>query len=255
MTHTESLNQPTNLIFECTADPIHFGHVSVLAHAASHLRPQNILFIPSPQHAYQSKNNRLTPFAHRHRMTTLALDQLINTLQAQHISVSLYDPDQSTLKPWTKTFDLLSQLDTLDSTVGLLIGSDNLLDFPNWHRWSDILELAHLYVVPRNGLTPDQIKSALPPELISLSDTYTILPAPPAPRRYASNYSSHEIRARFNNPNYLRLRNHLGTIDTTDPALLTQNPDFALIVSFFPELYPQVLAYILINNLYATNAS
>lgn len=62
------------------------------------------------------------------------------------------------------TVDTLAALraDRPATPLALLVGADAFRGLPSWHRWKDLLELAHLIVVPRPGAA---LESGLSPDL------------------------------------------------------------------------------------------
>ena len=130
-----------------TFDPIHYGHLR------SALDVQQALGLPSL---------RLIPLkTPPHRDAPVASDeQRAAMINAAIHGVPGLEIDTRELERDSTSFTL----ETLDSLraeypatpLYLLIGSDAFLQFPDWHRPDDILELAHLVVMQRpNERKPD----------------------------------------------------------------------------------------------------
>lgn len=90
------------------------------------------------------------------------------------------------------TVDTLEELrDELGPAVQLwlLIGGDSLHNLPRWHRWQDILQLAHIAVAVRPGFTAANLPAALSPYWQQVPDfsnsaasgTIRALTLPPVP--------------------------------------------------------------------------
>ena len=72
----------------------------------------------------------------------------------------------------------------------LAIGSDMLLSFDGWHRWQDILRIAHLVVVSRN-IGDDPMLHAKASELDPAGDRILFAPVEALPM------ASSQLRARL----------------------------------------------------------
>lgn len=59
------------------------------------------------------------------------------------------------------TVDTLAELraESPARPLALLVGADAFLGFPQWHRWTDLFELAHIVVVPRPGIALARVLS------------------------------------------------------------------------------------------------
>lgn len=65
------------------------------------------------------------------------------------------------------SFDTLTELRAelgAQASLCLLLGSDAFLGLPTWHRWQELLDLAHIVVAHRPGATP----AGMSPELHAL---------------------------------------------------------------------------------------
>lgn len=125
-----------------TFDPVHNGHLAI-ADALIHALPlQEIQFIPCqhPPHRAPPTANAL----HRLAMLQLAL-QDYSKFKINEVELSRSGPSYMV--------DTLKQLKEMypDNALGLIIGLDVLWNLNTWHRWTYILERAHLIVVNRPG--------------------------------------------------------------------------------------------------------
>lgn len=132
-------------VFGGTFDPIHFGHLRPALELLHTLQLDEVRFIPcrEPPHRKQpgaSPQQRL---------------QMVETAVA---SVDGFRVDTRELRRAGPSymFDTLASLrsELPQERFCLLLGMDALLGFQRWHRWRDILELAHLVGALRPGWAP-----------------------------------------------------------------------------------------------------
>lgn len=145
-----------------TFDPIHFGHLRMAQELHTHLGLAEVRFIPagSPPH----RDVPHTPATHRAAMVRHAIaDNPAFTLDKREIT-----------RPGASyTVDTLQELrDHLgpDTPLCLLMGGDAFLNLPAWHRWQELLRLAHIVVAQRPGSLPDE--TSLPRTLYALWRTH-----------------------------------------------------------------------------------
>jgi nicotinate-nucleotide adenylyltransferase len=133
--------QPIGL-FGGTFDPIHYGHLRTAFELWQELRLDEVRFLPtgSPPHreqVYASPEMRL-------EMVKAAVASqsafVVDDREMRRTGVS-YSVD--TLAEVRKEFP--------DRSLCLLLGMDAFLGLPNWHRWRELLNLAHIVVAHRPG--------------------------------------------------------------------------------------------------------
>ena len=138
------------LLYGGTFDPPHNGHLNNLSAAAARVRPDKVVVMPAgvPPH----KRASATPAALR-----LEMCRCFEALTAgpdpaaPELTVSRWEIDQAEAgrKNYTVlTLEMLAR-ETPGAALYLTVGSDMLCSFDEWHRWQDILRLAHLVVVSR----------------------------------------------------------------------------------------------------------
>ncbi len=126
-----------------TFDPVHFGHLRPALDLMRRLPLDEIRFIPcrTPPH-------RPPPVASAEQRW-----YMLNTVL--HGIPGLRADDRELRRPGPSyTVDTLETLRTElgeSETLCLILGSDAFGGLPSWHRWRDILDLAHLIVVKRPG--------------------------------------------------------------------------------------------------------
>lgn len=138
-----------------TFDPIHFGHLRMAQELYEELDLAEVRFVPAaiPPHRTAPQIDA----GHRTAMVRLAI--------AGNPAFALDTRELARPGP-SYSFDTLTELrDELGTRAPLclLIGGDAFLGLPTWHRWQELLALAHLVVAHRPGATPS--KAAMPAEL------------------------------------------------------------------------------------------
>lgn len=146
-------------VFGGTFDPIHLGHLRTALELHERLGLREVRFVPcgEPPH----RGAPATPAALRLRMVEAAVAD-----EPRFVA----DPREVEREGPSFTVDTLLDLrrDFPDATLCLLLGMDAFLGLPRWHRWRDILDLAHVVVahrpgwqVPRVGTLGDLVRERL----------------------------------------------------------------------------------------------
>lgn len=133
-------------IFGGSFDPVHFGHLRPALEVLEALSLDSMRFIPSGQPPHRGAPQ--APAAARLAM-----------LKAAVADEPRFQVDERELKRATPsyTFDTLAELkaEHARDRLVLMLGLDAFLGFTRWHRWKEILDLAHLVVVHRPGSSLD----------------------------------------------------------------------------------------------------
>ncbi len=123
-------------------DPIHVGHLQLARDAAAQLGLAQVLFVPAGQ-PWQKAG--LSEPAHRARMVELSI-----ATEARFVLDT-----RELLRPGPSyTVDTLRELRREAGTATplvLLIGADQFEQLDSWHRWDQLIELAHIGVARRAG--------------------------------------------------------------------------------------------------------
>lgn len=123
-----------------TFDPVHNGHLFIARALYSTLDWQEVRFIPCQQPVL--KKPTCATAEQRLAMLKLALAAqpgfVIDEQELQRTTLS-YTVD--TLVALRKEFG--------DTPLCLILGSDNLTTLPQWHRWQELITLAHFVIVMR----------------------------------------------------------------------------------------------------------
>lgn len=129
-------------IFGGTFDPIHYGHLRTAFEMLQALRFAEIHFVPSGDPP--------------HRGETFARAELrLEMVKVATQGEPGFRVDDCELKrdgP-SYTIDTLMTMreEHSDASLGLIIGMDAFLGLTSWHRWDEILDLAHIVVAHRPG--------------------------------------------------------------------------------------------------------
>ena len=129
-------------LFGGTFDPIHNAHLRTAFELREALRLAEVRFLPSgnPPHREQP----LATAEMRLALVRAAVaDQPGFTVDDREVRRSGVSYSVDTLTELRSEYP--------DRSLCLLLGMDAFLGLPNWHRWTDILELAHVVVAHRPG--------------------------------------------------------------------------------------------------------
>jgi nicotinate-nucleotide adenylyltransferase len=129
-------------VFGGTFDPIHYGHLRTAFEMLQALAFEEVRLIPcgDPPHrgvTYASAELRL-------RMLHAA---------ARNLEGFVVDDRELRRDGPSYTFDTLVSLreEFPGASLGLIVGMDAFLGLESWHRWDEILEIAHIVVAHRPG--------------------------------------------------------------------------------------------------------
>lgn len=129
-------------IFGGTFDPIHYGHLRSAFEMLQALDFEEVRFIPcnDPPH----RGVTYATAEQRFRLVELAID-------GQDGFVA--DDRELRRDGLSYTVDTLISLreEFPGRSLGLIVGMDAFLGLPGWHRWDEILDIAHIVVAHRPG--------------------------------------------------------------------------------------------------------
>jgi len=142
-----------------TFDPIHFGHLRTALDVTESLNLEQLRFIPcgEPPH-------RELPHA--------SATQRLAMVKMAIADESRFFADEREIKRGGPSY----MVETLESlrgelgemqSLGLIVGLDAFAALDGWHRWQDLIGLAHLIVMTRPGWSMDDIKSPALQGLVS----------------------------------------------------------------------------------------
>lgn len=145
-------------LFGGTFDPVHFGHLRLAEEACEHLHLGRILWVPAGQPPHRAAP-RVTP---RHRLDMVRLATAGNpAFVVDAAEVEAEQPSYTVL-----TLERLRREHGAACPLVLLVGADAFAGLPTWHRWREVLDLAHLAVSHRPGFPvgPDSLPLELADE-------------------------------------------------------------------------------------------
>jgi nicotinate-nucleotide adenylyltransferase len=135
-------------VFGGTFNPPHIGHLIVVESVCDQLHFDKILFVPSANPP--NKNDRsIAPAADRLQMTRLA------TQGNSRFDVSAIEVQRDGI---SYTIDTVNELIEMypRSSLSLIIGADNLLEFETWKSPDEILTKVELVAMTRPGFPMEQ---------------------------------------------------------------------------------------------------
>ncbi len=129
-------------LFGGTFDPIHYGHINTANHIANWLSLKELSLIPC--HIPPHKSSASATAQQREEMVQLVCNQQ---------PLFTLDNRELTKTSTSYTVETLAQIkqEHPNSCLFFIIGMDSLLSFTTWHRWQEILKLAHIVVSTRPG--------------------------------------------------------------------------------------------------------
>ena len=129
-------------IFGGTFDPIHYGHLRTAFEMLQALRFEQVRFVPNgdPPHRgrfYADADLRLS---------------MVSKAVAPEPGFVVDDCELRRQGP-SYTYDTLvaKRAEFSDQPLGLIVGMDAFLGLTTWHRWDELLDLAHIVVAHRPG--------------------------------------------------------------------------------------------------------
>lgn len=134
-----------------TFDPPHIAHLLAGEAAYRDLGLDVVDFVPAGA-PWQKSGRPVSVAEHRWQMTLLAVAGV------EYFAAD----DREVRRPgWTYTADTLDSLPA-DDDVTLILGADAALGLPSWNRVSEILQKAHIAVLPRPGVLREAVEEAVP---------------------------------------------------------------------------------------------
>ncbi len=136
-------------LFGGTFDPIHSGHMALIHALVRELALDEVVLMPTAQPPHKLKNG-MAAAHHRLAMCRLA------TAECPFVTVSDWEIQKGGASFTIETLEYLC--DTYPDTEWyLFVGADMFLTVDTWLRFEDIVRRAVLCVVPRDGVTREQL--------------------------------------------------------------------------------------------------
>ena len=129
-------------VFGGTFDPIHYGHLRSAFEMLQALDFDEVRFMPCGDPPHRGVTYATADL--RYRLVRLAIE-------GQDGFVA--DDRELQRDGLSYTVDTLISLreEFPDRSLGLIVGMDAFLGLPGWHRWDEILDVAHIVVAHRPG--------------------------------------------------------------------------------------------------------
>ena len=144
-------------VFGGTFDPIHTGHLILLAEARYDLQLDVVYLMPvaDPPH---KQGNTISPVTDRLHMCELA------TLDAEYVRISRIDADRPGPHYSVDTVRLLQAELGAEAQIFFLMGMDSLRDLPAWYQPQRLLAQCTLVALSRADVEIDwmELENALP---------------------------------------------------------------------------------------------
>ena len=151
------------LLYGGSFDPPHNGHLNNLRAAAARVRPDRVVVMPAGTSPFKQGTNASGALRLEMCGCFRALAGEPGSTVPQ-LEVSGWEIEQAEAGQRNYTVLTVEKLarEAPGAQLYLAIGSDMLLSFDGWHRWQDILRLAHLVVTSRHvGDDPELHAKAL----------------------------------------------------------------------------------------------
>ena len=135
------------MLYGGSFDPPHNGHLNNLRAAIRRVHPDKVVVMPAGLSPF--KQQTAAPAALRLEMCSCFRELGQAVPQVEICGWEIAQAEAGNRNYTVLTVEMLARKYP-DAQLYLGIGSDMLLSFDAWHRWQDILRLAHLVVVSRN---------------------------------------------------------------------------------------------------------
>ena len=135
------------LLYGGSFDPPHNGHLNNLRAAIRRAHPDKVVVMPAGLSPF--KQQTAAPAALRLEMCSCFRELGQAMPQVEICGWEIAQAEAGNRNYTVLTVEMLARKYP-DAQLYLGIGSDMLLSFDGWHRWQDILRLAHLVVGSRN---------------------------------------------------------------------------------------------------------
>ena len=138
-----------------TFDPIHNGHLEVALAARRVLELDRVVLLPSRIPPHRAAPPVATPY-HRFAMTAIAVND-VDGLEASDLELSAPGTSYT-----SATLDRLHAGGLRPAQIFFITGADAFAEIETWHRYPDVLDMAHFVVVSRPGHEASALPALLP---------------------------------------------------------------------------------------------
>ena len=130
-------------IFGGTFDPIHMGHLRMALELKQQLGLDEMRLLPNHQ----------PPHRDAPQVSSVQRVEMLQIALRDCAELQLDERELQRNKP-SYTFDTLQELRTefgSDASLILCMGADAFAGLSGWHRWQELIQLAHIVVIARPG--------------------------------------------------------------------------------------------------------
>jgi nicotinate-nucleotide adenylyltransferase len=137
-----------------TFDPVHVGHVESARLVHRLFALERTLLVPSgtPPHRHRPSVSRF----HRFAMTALAVTGIAG-LEVSDLEIGDHAPSFT-----SSTLEKLHGEGLVPAQIFFITGADAFAEIATWHRYPEVLDLAHFVVVSRSGFPAHSLAARLP---------------------------------------------------------------------------------------------
>ena len=134
-----------------TFDPPHYAHLRLAEWVRNHLQLAYIYFIPASIHAFKNESE-VTAVQTRLHLVEAAIQNY------DRFRISRIEIDRRDVSYTVDTLRKFKEYENLpESELYYIIGIDNLADFHRWKEPEEILKLAEIVAIRREGFNDNQI--------------------------------------------------------------------------------------------------
>lgn len=148
-----------------TLDPIHLGHVETAVAAKRALQLDRVHVLPSNVPPHRPSQPMASSY-HRFAMAALAVNGIAGLLASD---MELRTPGTSYTVDTLLRFRAATGLSV--SQIFFITGADAFAEIATWHRYPEVLDLAHFIVVSRPGFPIETMRDRLPGLAARMLDT------------------------------------------------------------------------------------
>ena len=138
-----------------TLDPVHAGHIQTALAARRLLGLDRVLLMPSRVPPHRPAQPAVSTF-HRFAMAALAIQD------AEGLEVSDLELRAPGTSYTSETLERLHGIGLRPLQIFFITGADAFAEIETWHRYPDVLDMAHFAVVARPGYEPEAVTSRIP---------------------------------------------------------------------------------------------
>jgi nicotinate-nucleotide adenylyltransferase len=138
-----------------TLDPVHNGHLETARAARAALGLDCVWLVPSGLPPHRQTRPSASGY-HRFAMAALAVNG-VDGLEASDVELTRVGPSYT-----AGTLDRLRDMGFQPAQIFFITGADAFAEIATWHRYPEVLDLAHFVVISRPGHPSPRLPTTLP---------------------------------------------------------------------------------------------